>query len=81
VTLYEAVNASGLANGQPFPSLGSRDKPAQSADGSTELYLGPEPPAGKHGNWLRTVPGKALFRDPAALQPDRGGDHQGLEAL
>ena len=29
VTLYEAENASGLANGQPFPSLGSRDKPAQ----------------------------------------------------
>src|SRR5262247_1948562 len=27
VTLYEAENASGLANGQPFPSLGSRDKP------------------------------------------------------
>ncbi|HEY6304109.1 MAG TPA: DUF1214 domain-containing protein [Terriglobales bacterium] len=29
VTLYDAANASGLANGQPFPSLGSRDKPAQ----------------------------------------------------
>ena len=39
VTLYEAENASGLANGQPFPSLGSRDKPAQNADGSTDLYL------------------------------------------
>ncbi len=26
LTLYEAENASGLANGQPFPSLGSRDK-------------------------------------------------------
>ena len=31
MTLYEAENASGLANGQPFPSLGSRDKPAQNA--------------------------------------------------
>jgi hypothetical protein len=61
VTLYEAENASGLANGQPFPSLGSRDKPAQNADGSTELYLGPEAPAGKQGNWLRTVPGKGYF--------------------
>jgi len=36
VTLYEAENASGLANGQAFPSLGSRDKPAQNADGSTD---------------------------------------------
>ena len=61
VTLYEAENASGLANGQPFPSLGSRDKPAPNADGSTELYLGPEAPAGKQGNWLRTVPGKGYF--------------------
>jgi hypothetical protein len=37
VTLYEAENASGLANGQPFPSLGSRDKPAQNADGTDYL--------------------------------------------
>jgi hypothetical protein len=61
VTLYEAENASGLANGQPFPSLGSRDKPAQSPDGSTELYLGPRAPDGKQGNWLATVPGKGYF--------------------
>jgi hypothetical protein len=61
VTLYEAENSSGLANGQPFPSLGSRDKPAQEADGSTVLYLGPAAPAGKEGNWLATVPGKGYF--------------------
>lgn len=61
VTLYEAENASGLDNGQPFPSLGSRDKPAQNADGSTELYLSPEAPQGKRGNWLATVPGKGYF--------------------
>jgi hypothetical protein len=61
VTLYEAENASGLANGQPFPSLGSRDKPAQNADGSTDIYLGPKAPDGKQGNWLATVPGKGYF--------------------
>jgi hypothetical protein len=61
VTLYEAENASGLANGQPFPSLGSRDKPKQDADGSTEVYLGPSAPEGKAGNWLATVPGKGYF--------------------
>lgn len=61
VTLYDAANASGLANGQPFPSLGSRDKPAQNADGSTDLYLGPQAPEGKAGNWLATVPGKGYF--------------------
>ena len=61
VTLYEAENASGLANGRPFPSLGSRDKPAQNADGSTDIYLGPSAPAGKEGNWNATVPGKGYF--------------------
>ena len=61
LTLYEAENASGLANGQPFPSLGSRDTPAQNADGSTDLYLGPKAPDGKSRNWLATVPGKGYF--------------------
>jgi hypothetical protein len=61
LTLYEAENASGLANGQPFPSLGSRDKPIQNSDGSTDLYLGPKAPEGKEKNWLATVPGKGYF--------------------
>jgi hypothetical protein len=61
VTLYEAENGSGLANGQPFPSLGSRDKPAANPDGSTELFFGPQAPAGQEGNWLATVPGKGYF--------------------
>jgi hypothetical protein len=61
LTLYEAENASGYANGQPFPSLGSRDEPVQNADGSTIIYLGPKAPAGKEANWLATVPGKGWF--------------------
>ena len=61
LTLYDAENASGLANGQPFPSLGSRDQPVQNADGSTDLFLGPKAPAGKEKNWLATVPGKRYF--------------------
>lgn len=61
VTLYDAANSSGLANGQPFPSLGSRDKPEKNADGSTDLYLGSKAPEGKASNWLATVPGKGYF--------------------
>jgi hypothetical protein len=61
VTLYEAENASGLANGRPFPSLGLRDKPTQNADGSTDIYLGPKAPAGKDGNWLATPAGRGYF--------------------
>jgi hypothetical protein len=61
LTLYDAATASGLANGRPFPSLGSRDKPTQNADGSTDLYLGPKAPQGKEANWLATVPSKGYF--------------------
>src|SRR5262245_24941482 len=61
VTLYEAENASGLANGQDFPSLGSRDKPAQNSDGTTNVFLGPKAPTGEDHNWLATVPGRGYF--------------------
>jgi hypothetical protein len=61
ITLYESENASGLANGQPFPSLGSRDKPAQNPDGSTDIYLGQRAPAGKEANWMATPAGKGYF--------------------
>ena len=61
VTLYEAENASGLANGQPFPSLGKLNNPKQDADGSTTLHIGPKAPAGAEGNWLATVPGRGFF--------------------
>ncbi|UUO04706.1 DUF1254 domain-containing protein [Blastopirellula sp. J2-11] len=61
VTLYEAENASGLANGQPFPSLGKLNNPAQQDDGGTILHLGPKSPKGADRNWLATVPGRGYF--------------------
>jgi hypothetical protein len=61
LTLYDAANSSGLDNGQPFPSFGSRDRPEQEQDGTTILYLGPKSPEGKNSNWLRTVPDKGYF--------------------
>lgn len=61
VTVYDASNASGLDNGQPYPSLGSRDNPAQNADGSTDIYFGQKPPAGKEANWIATPAGKGYF--------------------
>lgn len=62
LTLYEAENASGLATEtRRFPSLGSRDKPTQNADGTTDLYIGAKSPAGKETNWLATAPGRGFF--------------------
>jgi hypothetical protein len=60
-TVYDSLTASGLDNGQPFPSLNQMDKPVQNEDGSTDLYFGPEAPKGKEKNWLKTVPGKGYF--------------------
>jgi hypothetical protein len=60
-TLYDTQTASGLDNGDPFPSIGSRDKPVMNADGSTDLYFGPQAPADKERNWRRTVPGRGFF--------------------
>ncbi len=61
LTLYDNESASGLDNGQPFPSLGSRDLPVMNADGSTDIFLGPNAPDGKQANWLATVAGKGYF--------------------
>jgi len=62
LTLYEAENGSGLATeARRFPSLGSRDKPVQSADDTIDLYIGPEVPEGQETNWLPTAPGRGFF--------------------
>lgn len=42
------------------------------ADGSVDVYFGPEAPAGKESNWIQTVPGKGWFtmlRLYGALEP------------
>ncbi len=61
VTLYDAQNGSGLANGQAFPSIGTRDNPRQNGDGSTDIYFGPKAPLDKSSNWLATKRGKGYF--------------------
>lgn len=62
VALYDPVTASGLDNGQRFPSINTMDEPAANPDGSYTIGFGPERPAGiDEKNWLRTVPGKGYF--------------------
>ncbi len=58
VAVYDALTASGLDNGQPFPSINTMDRPLVEADGSVEISFGPEDP-GPGRNWIRTVPGRA----------------------
>ena len=60
VTIYDSITASGVDNGQPFPSINTMDAPVHNVDGSTDIYFGPASPgAGK--NWLKTLPGKGFF--------------------
>jgi hypothetical protein len=34
---------------------------AKNGDGSIDILIGPDAPAGKEANWIPTVPGKAWF--------------------
>ena len=34
------------------------EKPQPNADGSYDVYFGPKAPAGKEGQWIKTIPGK-----------------------
>jgi hypothetical protein len=46
----------------PYPSVSSQSgNVVANADGSTTVWFGPEPPAGKESNWVPTVPGKGWF--------------------
>lgn len=65
-TLYDNQTRSMLQTDQQFPGLDNNKKDLQqNKDGSFDVYIGPQAPAGKEGNWLQTVPGKGwnmLFR-------------------
>ncbi len=62
VVLYDSQTRSMLQTDQRFPSLNSQSgKVEVNADGSTDIYFGPEPPAGKENNWVKTVPGKGFW--------------------
>jgi len=62
VTLYDTQTRTQLQTGQLFPTVGSLTKGFEkNADGSYDVYFGPEAPKGKEGNWLQTNKGKSWF--------------------
>ena len=58
LVVYDNQTRSMLQTDQQFPSLNSERGVVQNEDGSTDVYFGPEAPAGKEKNWIQTVPGK-----------------------
>ena len=62
VVVYDPQTRSELQTSQPFPSKNNLKSPlVYNADGSVDLYYGPQAPAGKEQNWTQTVPGKGWF--------------------
>lgn len=60
VVVYDALSRSELQNGQPFPSVSSYTKPKANADGSIDIFFGPDEPR-ERSNWIRTVADKGWF--------------------
>ncbi len=58
---------------QLHPSVSSQQKDLTvNADGSVDIWFGPEAPEGKESNWVQTVPGQtwnAILRLYGALEP------------
>ncbi|MFH0983527.1 MAG: DUF1214 domain-containing protein [Planctomycetota bacterium] len=73
VVVYGTQARSLLQTGQPFPSINSyKQDLANNADGSIDIYFGPQAPAGNESNWMQTVPGKSwltILRLYGPLEP------------
>jgi hypothetical protein len=73
IVVYDNQTRSELQTDQPFPSLNSQRPDLQkNADGSVDIYFGPNAPAGKASNWVQTVPGKGwntILRLYGPLEP------------
>ncbi len=63
VTLYDAPTAAGVAKpGQMIPSVNSQESLEYNADGSIDLYFGPDLPAGAPAsNYIGTNDGEGFF--------------------
>jgi hypothetical protein len=62
IVIYDPQTRSELQTSNPFPSKNSKSgNMLENADGSVDLYFGPEAPQGKEQNWIETVPQKSWF--------------------
>ena len=58
IVVYDNQTRSMLQTDYQFPSLNSEKGVKVNADGTTDVYFGPQAPKGKETNWIQTVPGK-----------------------
>jgi Protein of unknown function (DUF1214) len=73
VIFYSNQTRSMLQTNQQFPSVSSQNQGLKThADGSVDVYFGPNPPPGEEANWVQTVPGQGwntLLRLYGPLEP------------
>ena len=71
--VYSGQHRSLLETDQKTAGVDSKSPDlVANADGSYTVWFGPEPPAGKEGNWVQTMPGKSwnvLLRLYGPLEP------------
>jgi len=61
ITLYDVSTRTLIENKTEITDRSSRQDLMKNADGSVDLYFGPNAPAGFEKNWVPTVAGKAWF--------------------
>lgn len=61
LTVYDTATRRFVENARQKSDVSSREQLQKNADGSVDLYFGPQAPAGKESNWVQTVAGKHWF--------------------
>jgi hypothetical protein len=72
VVVYDALSRSELQNGEQFPSVSQYTGSVANADGSVDVYFGPQPAKGKEKNWIKTIAGKGWFLYLRFYSPTEG---------
>ena len=62
MTVYDVQTRCLIDNDQGRGDRGSRDAELEvNADGSVDLYFGPDEPASHRSNWIQTIAGRHWF--------------------
>ena len=69
VLVYDSLSRSELKNGQKFPSVSKYSDPKVNADGSVDVYFGPQMPQGRRRTGSRPSPARGGSRSSASTAP------------
>ena len=72
ITAYDLETASYVRNVKRSSIDSNLDDVVKNADGSVDIYFGPQAPEGKESNWLPTDPNRRFFMLFRAYGPEAG---------